>query len=296
MRDPTRKTAIRAALHRIVAEVFPLLEEGAGAEEAVVAACRLLEDDENFNAGTGAVMQVDGRVRLSASLMNGTEQAFSGVINGNRLRNPIELAQFLQSQHDRVLASEGVDELARELGMPLWDNVTTRRLKEWIADRERDFPRDVASVAAESEDARSGTIGAVALDENGRICAGTSTGGRGFERIGRVSDSATPAGNYATAEAGVSATGVGEHILDEALSSKIVVRVVDGASLEDAVRRSMDEGIARSRSFGAIAVGQDGSVVWGKTSEILLAACMMDDGTVADTLDVPTEPRTVRFL
>ena len=293
MRDPSRGPAIRASLHRIVGEVYPALESGGSAYDAVVHACRLLEDDPNFNAGTGAVLQVDGQIRLSAALMDGGRQSFSGIVNGRRVKNPIELAAYLQTQDDRVVASEGVEELARELGIPVYDCVTTKRLTEWLAERERDFERDMASVAAESEDARSGTIGAVALDANGRIVAGTSTGGRGFERVGRVSDSATPAGNYADGYAGVSATGVGEHILDESLASRIVIRATDSSDLEGAMRRSMEEAVTRGRVFGAIGVSTDGAVVYGKTSQILLAAYAAAEG-VRDTLDLETEPCTVR--
>lgn len=292
MRDPARAPIIRAALLAVIHEVYPTLTGGVSANEAVRHACRLLEDDPNFNAGTGSCMQSDGKIRLSAALMDGTSQAFSGIINGNRIRNPIELCQFLQSQDDRVLASEGVDELCRELGVEIWDNMTERRLREWIAERDRDFVRDTASVAAEvSEDMRSGTIGAVALDIHGHIVAGTSTGGRGFERIGRVSDTATPAGNFANEVAGVSATGVGEHILDEALASTIVIRRTDGMSLEEAMRRTMEQSEARGRNFGAIALDRDGNIVYGKTSEILLAAYATGD-EVVDTVSLPTEPLT----
>lgn len=284
MRDPSRAPVVRDALLAVIDEVYPTLLGGARAADAVRHACRLLEDDPNFNAGTGGCLQVDGKVRLSASLMHGATQSFSGIINGNRIRNPIELAAFLQTQDDRVLASEGVDELCRELGIAIWDNVTTRRLTEWIAERERDFPRDTASVA--SEDARSGTIGAVALDVHGEIAAGTSTGGRGFERIGRVSDSATPAGNYANAVAGVSATGVGEHILDEALACAVVIRCTDGLSLEDAMRKTMEAAASRKRNFGAIAIDRSGAIVAGKTSDILLAAYGHGAGT-GHTVDLP---------
>jgi L-asparaginase len=292
LRDPSRAEDVRAALTEIVETVYPKLRDGASAGEVVREACRMLEDDPNFNAGTGAVMQVDGQIRLSAAFMDGPSQRFSGIVNGRRLRNPIELAYFLQSQDDRVLASEGVDELAREQGIPIWDNITEKRLSEWLAERKENFQRDMASVTAqESEDARSGTIGAVALDVDGNIVAGTSTGGRGFERIGRVSDSAMPAGNFANADAGVSATGVGEHIMDEALASTIVIRRTDGLSLEDAMRKTMRQAAGRSRVFGAIAVDRDGEIVYGKTSEILLAAyCAGEE--VVDTIDLPTEPLT----
>lgn len=288
LRDPARGPVVRDALRRIISEVYPALEQGASAMDVVRHACRLLEDDPNFNAGRGAVLQADGQIRLSAAIMDGGRQSFSGVINANRVQFPIELAHYLQSEDDRVLASEGVDELTRELGTPIYDNMTAKRLREWISDRESDSARDMASVTAESEDARSGTIGAVALDSAGNIVAGTSTGGRGFERIGRVSDSAMPAGNFANCHAGVSATGVGEHIIDEALASTIVIRRTDGMSLEEAMRKSMEEAASRNRVFGAIAIDADGHIVFGKTSQILLAA-YVDDDDVVDTVDLPPE-------
>lgn len=294
MRDPSRAEPVRAALTEVVAAVYPKLVSGVSASDAVRDACRRLEDAPNFNAGTGAVMQVDGQIRLSAALMDGDAQRFSGIVNGQRVRNPIELAHYLQSQDDRVLASEGVAELARDLNIPIWDNMTEKRLEEWKAERKQNFDREMATVTAEeSEDARSGTIGAVALDLDGNIVAGTSTGGRGFERIGRVSDSATPAGNFANAFAGVSATGVGEHILDEALASTIVIRTTDGLSLEEAMRTTMEQGASRGRRFGAIGVDASGSIVYGKTSAILLAA-YCNGGDIIDTVDLPPETLTHR--
>ena len=294
MRDRDRAPVVRDALLAILEQTYPALLAGASAADVVKDACLLLEDDPNFNAGTGACMQADGKIRLSAAFMNGATQSFSAVINGNRIRNPITLARYLQDHDDRVVASEGVDELCRELGIEIWDNVTDRRLQEWIAERNRDFTRDTASVAAEaSELARSGTIGAVALDVHGDIAAATSTGGRGFERIGRVSDSGTPAGNFANTFAGVSATGVGEHILDEALASTIVIRRTDGVSLEDAMNKTMTDSASRGRVFGAIAVDRDGAVVYGKTSDILLAA-YVDDAGFQHTVDLPLGTLTRR--
>jgi L-asparaginase len=112
----------------------------------------------------------------------------------------------------------------------------------------------------------------VALDQYGKVSAGTSTGGKGLERIGRVSDSAMPAGNYANAYAGVSCTGIGEDIIDECLAAKVVIRVTDGLSLVEAMEKSMQEASNHQRDLGAIAVDHQGNIVWGKTSEVLLAA------------------------
>ncbi|MBD2774523.1 isoaspartyl peptidase/L-asparaginase [Iningainema tapete] len=282
---------VRRSLYPIVDEVYSLLLEGVSAKEAVVRGCQMLEDDPCFNSGTGSVLQSDGQIRMSASLMDSTSQSFSGVINVSRIKNPIDLAQFLQTSPDRVLSDFGAAELARELQIPSYNGLTELRLQEWIKERQDNFQRTMAGVVAEAEllstsNARRGTIGVVALDTYGRLAAGTSTGGKGFERIGRVSDSAMPAGNYATAHAAVSCTGIGEDIIDECLAARIVVRVTDGMSLKDAMQRSFAEAHEHKRDFGAIALDASGAIAWAKTSEALLAA-YHDGDKMGDTLEIP---------
>lgn len=280
--------AVRLSLFRVVEEVYGLLLAGASAQSAVVRGCQLMEDDPRFNAGTGSVLQSDGQIRMSASLMNGSAQRFSGVINVSRVKNPIDLALFLQDSSDRILSDHGAAELLRELKLPLHDPLTEIRLQEWIKEREGNFSHEMAGVVAEKElvsEAGRGTIGVVALDSEGRLAVGTSTGGKGFERIGRVSDSATPAGNYATHHAAVSCTGIGEDILEECLAPRIVVRVTDGLSLPESFERSFREAEQNRRDFGAIALDRTGTIAWGKTSEVLLAA-YHDGKQMADTLEL----------
>jgi len=270
--------AVRQSLHEVIEKIYPLLLQGKSALDAVTEGCKLLEDNPIFNAGTGSVLQSDGQIRMSASLMDGKSQTFSGVINVSRIKNPIELARFLQNSSDRVLSDFGAAELARELGIPIYNPLTEQRLQEWLEDRQANSPRKMADVTR-------GTIGVVALDLNGQLCAGTSTGGRGFERIGRVSDSATTAGNYATEIAAVSCTGVGEDILNEALATRIVVRVTDGVDLETAMTRSIAEAKQRGRDFGAIAIDQTGAIAWGKTCPVLFSA-YHDGEKIGDTLEI----------
>ncbi|MEG3975941.1 isoaspartyl peptidase/L-asparaginase [Microcoleus sp. herbarium8] len=274
--------AVRKSLYDVLEAVYPLLKDGASAVDAVIQGCRLLEDDPRFNAGTGSVVQSDGQIRMSASLMDGLLQRFSGAINVSRVQNPIELAKFLQAADDRVLSDFGAAELLRELHLPIYDPMTDLRLHEWMQERQGNFSKAMADVVAEP--AGVGTIGVVALDSGGRLAAATSTGGKGFERIGRVSDSAMPAGNYATGNAAVSCTGIGEHIMDECLAARIVIRVTDGLSLKAAFERSFAEADSRQRDFGAIGIDASGAIAIGKTSEIILGA--FHDGTqMGDTLE-----------
>jgi L-asparaginase len=270
-----------------VTEVYELLSLGGSAVDAVVLGCQLLENQPTFNAGTGSVLQSDGQIRMSAALMDGAKQRFSGIINVSRVRHPIELAQYLQGEEDRVLSDYGASELLRELNVPIYDPLVDIRLQEWMQERDENFDKSMAAVVAEEalvHEPRQGTIGVVALDNLGKVCAGTSTGGKGLERIGRVSDSAMPAGNYADAAAGVSCTGIGEDIMDECLAAKIVIRVTDGMSLPEAMEKSMKESRSRKRDLGAIAIAADGTICWGKTSEVILAA-YYDGEKIGDTIN-----------
>ena len=290
LRSEAGENAVRQTLYSILEPVYALLQEGSNATEAVIKGCQLLEDQPIFNAGTGSVLQSDGQIRMSASLMDGARQRFSGVINVSRVQHPIELAQFLQEHDDRVLSDNGASELLRELQIPIYDPLVEIRLQEWMQERNNLTSRDekMAGVVAEEalvhhEDGK-GTIGVVALDRYGNVSAGTSTGGKGLERIGRVSDSAMPAGNYANQYAGVSCTGVGEDIMEECLAAKIVIRVTDGATLTEAMLRSMKESKLRNRDLGAIAITREGAIAWGKTSEVLLAA-YHDGHKMGDTIN-----------
>ncbi|HEY9794777.1 MAG TPA: isoaspartyl peptidase/L-asparaginase [Leptolyngbyaceae cyanobacterium] len=281
--------AVRKSLYKVIEDVYSLLLTGADARDAVVRGCQMLEDDPRFNAGTGSVLQSDGQIRMSAALMEGKSQRFSGVINVSRVQNPIDLAEFLQDSADRVLSENGAAELLRELNAPVYNPLTDLRLQEWMLERQENFDKTMAGVVAEKElvetsEAGRGTIGVVALDTRGYLSAGTSTGGKGFERIGRVSDCAMPAGNYATSKAAVSCTGIGEDIIDECLAARIVVRVTDGLSLAEAIKRSFTEANLNRRDFGAIAIDATGAIAWGKTSQVLLAA-YHDGNQIGDTLE-----------
>lgn len=265
-------TKVGPALHEIVEEVYALLLKGSDAVEAVVKGCQLLEDNDQFNAGpTGSHHQSDSKIRMSASLMDGVAQSFSGVINVSRAKNPIELAQALQTQSDRVRSDYGKGELVNELNCPTYN------------------PQEIESIRLEGKlppihESNRGTIGVVALDSQGRLAAGTSTGGKSNEdKIGRVSDSAMPAGNYANEFAAVSCTGLGEDIIDECLAARIVIRVTDGLSLKEAMERSMEESFRRKRDFAAISIAANGEIVWGKTSDFLHAA-YHHGKTIGDTL------------
>lgn len=238
------KVAKQQALLRIVKNSYDYMKTHS-AVETVVYATSLLEDDELFNAGIGSQIQSDGKIRMSASLMDSTTMKMSGVINIEEVKNPIQVAEVLMNVDDRILSGEGATDFARKNGFEKFSTEIPQRRKEYEA--------KLASTG-------TGTVGCVALDSEGRIAVATSTGGKGFEIVGRVSDSATVAGNYCNEFCGVSLTGVGEDIVSGAVAAKIVTRVTDGFSLEKAFEKTFAELKPFDGFAGAIAIDKKGNI------------------------------------
>lgn len=238
------KIAKQQALMRIVKDSYAYLQNHS-ALETVVYAVSQLEDDELFNAGIGSQIQSDGKIRMSASLMDGESQKMSGVINIEEVKNPIQVAQVLMQVDDRILGGSGATNFARKHG---FESFSTE-----IPQRRAEYEAKLASLG-------TGTVGCVALDKNGKIAVATSTGGKGFEIPGRISDSATVAGNYANEFCGVSLTGVGEDIVSNATAAKIVTRVTDGFSIEKAFEKTFAELKPYDGFAGAIGIDKQGNI------------------------------------
>ena len=239
------KKAKQDALAQIVQQSYEFLKNHT-ALETVVYAVTLLENNELFNAGIGSQIQSDGKVRLSASLMDGKTQKFSGVINLEDVKNPIEVAKKLLTYEDRVLSGEGALAFAQDNGFEYFNPITAQRKAEYEAKLNQIH--------------RKGTVGCVALDGQGNLAAATSTGGKGFEIPCRVSDSATVAGNFANKFAGISCTGVGEDIVSGALAAKIVTRVTDGFTLQAACDKSFAELKPFDGFAGVIGISAKGEI------------------------------------
>ena len=255
---------IQDALGEIVnASRLVLLEEGARA--AVLTAVTALEDCELFNSGTGSRIQSDGEIRMSASLMDGVNNRFSGVINIQNVRNPVLVAAELAEEKNNVLAGDPATRYARGKGFMSHNPCTEHRWREHM----------------EGQVGSTGTVGAAAADAHGRIFAATSTGGVGGEIPGRVSDTATVAGNYANELTAVSCTGAGEEIVNLGVASRIATRRMDGQELKQAIRKTITEGSDRGYTFGLIAVDVTGITIADQTrGQTLYATANEKDITV----------------
>ena len=238
------KVAKQEALKRIAKSSFKYLEKHSALETVVYAVSRL-EDDPLFNAGLGSQIQSDGVIRMSAALMDGETQKMSGVINIEKVKNPIQVAERLMPTEDRILGEAGAIQFARKNGFEEYSTETPERRGEY---------------EAKMRSSKTSTVGCVAFDSNGKLAVATSTGGKGFEVPGRISDSATVAGNYANSFCGVSLTGVGEDIVSNATAAKIVTRVTDGMSLKQAFDKTFAELKPYDGFAGAIAIDKDGNI------------------------------------
>jgi len=263
--DPAREKDIRAALKRALQSGYAQLKAGKPALDGVTAALTVLEDDPNFNAGKGSVFTHDGRNELDAAIMDGHTLRAGSVAGVHRVKNPILLARAVleKSQHV-MLVGDGAEVFAREVGATLVDPSYFRTEQRW-QQLQKALKEDRAGQAhADVETAKHfGTVGAVALDAQGHLAAGTSTGGMTDKRWGRVGDSPIiGAGTYANADCAVSGTGWGEFYLRTVAAHAICMRVsLMHVPLERAAAEVINQDIpAMGGNGGAIALDARGNI------------------------------------
>jgi beta-aspartyl-peptidase (threonine type) len=228
---PELEGACLAGVRAAAEQGRALLLRGAPAEDAVVAAIRVLEDDPAFNAGRGACMNADGEFEVDAALMRGRDRRLGAVAGVRDLRDPIVVARaVLEHTPHHLLVGAGAEAFARARGLGCFGRAevhTTLAEREW----------------EQARPARGGdTVGAVALDLRGELAAGGSTGGTPGKLPGRVGDTPLPgAGIYARAGWGATvATGLGEAITAEMACYAALARVIAGEGAQAVVAALCD--------------------------------------------------------
>lgn len=193
-----------------------VLKDGGTAQDAVVAAITVMEESPLFNAGLGAVMTYDTICELDASIMNGADLNAGAVAGVNNIKSPIAAAQAVMNNSVHVMLSgNGAEEFARSQKLDMVEDgyFETEKSREALINHlQRTGYYEGENTL---EDWKYGTVGCVALDKNGNLAAGTSTGGMTGKRYGRIGDSPIiGAGTYAdNASCGVSSTGHGEYFI-----------------------------------------------------------------------------------
>jgi beta-aspartyl-peptidase (threonine type) len=283
--SPETEKAYRAAMSVALDKGSGVLKRGGSALDAVEAVIRELEDDPLFNAGRGAVFTAAGRNELDSSIMDGASLKAGAVAGVTRTRHPISLARAVMERSAHVmLIGDGADAFARAQGLEPADPAfffTERRWRELEqAMKARGAPMPPRPVGApapsaapsaalagpQPDDHRFGTVGVAALDQDGNLAAGTSTGGLTAKQWGRVGDSPIiGAGTYASNQScAVSGTGTGEYFIRLTVAREVCALVqYKGLSLQHAA----DEVIQRQLSAlhgdgGVIAVDPRGDIAF----------------------------------
>jgi beta-aspartyl-peptidase (threonine type) len=243
--------ACKIGCQRALGAGWTLLASGGSALDAVEAAIMVLEDDPVFDAGYGSHLNLDGHVECDAIIMNGETLRAGAAATLQRVKNPIQLARkILEKCPHMMLVAEGAERFAKEYGIKLCqpeELVSEAEQEAWMrckADKH---------AAAHHRGHEQGTVGAVAIDREGHLFAGTSTGGTCCKLPGRVGDSPLiGCGCYADSEAGgVSCTGYGEAIMKIVMAKTTVDLLraraicVDPAAAADACEISSADLAAR---------------------------------------------------
>ncbi|MBL9188471.1 MAG: isoaspartyl peptidase/L-asparaginase [Opitutaceae bacterium] len=265
-----REAEYRAKLTEARDAGYAVLERGGGALDAVIAVVTILEDSPLFNAGKGAVFTADGTCELDASVMDGRTQAAGAVAGVKHIKNPITLARSVMEKSGHVmLIGDGAERFAQQQGFTLVPNEyfqTEQRRQQLERAKKNAAAKKTAALDREEHAARIaryGTVGCVALDRQGNLAAGTSTGGMSNKRFGRVGDAPIiGAGTYAhNATCAVSATGWGEFFIRVGVARDIAAQLeYRGTPLKTAAAATIAKVGALGGDGGVICIDKDGNI------------------------------------
>ena len=253
-----QRDARRAGLETALQAGRELLSQGGNALDAVETVIRVLEDDSYFNAGRGAVLTTKGTAELDASIMDGQTRACGAIAGVTIVKNPISLARRVMTQTPHVLLTgRGADEFAKQQNVPIV------KPDYFLSYRSPNASPKRLGSQVQPDDMHYGTVGCVAMDKQGHLAAGTSTGGTAKKLPGRVGDSPiVGAGTFADDHTcAVSGTGVGEEYIRNAVAYDISAQMhYAGRSLEDAVTEIMTRRL-KPGVGGIISLSNEGVIV-----------------------------------
>lgn len=267
-------TLYTEALNEALAIGNSILINDGTALEAVEATIKIMEDNPLFNAGRGSVLNMKGEVENDASIMDGTTLEAGAVSGVQGVKNPISLARLVKDSTKHVMLSgEGANQFASEM------NVDTASQDYFITKRRRAYYQKLINK-------KYGTVGCVALDNDGNIAAGTSTGGMMMKKWGRIGDSPIiGAGTYANSHfAGVSCTGHGEYFITNVVAYDIIALMeYKQLSLEEAAEYVILEKLeSQDAKGGLIALDKDGNVVMEFNTAGMFRAYQTQDTSVVE--------------
>ena len=274
-----QEAEIRAKLGESVQAGHQVLLTGGTSTDAVIAAINVMEDSSLFNAGNGAVFNAAGKHEMDASIMEGAGLNAGAIASVAQIKNPIDLACKVMTDSEHVmLMGDGAEEFARQQGFEMMDSAyfyTDFRWQQLQRIKARELSRK------DQQDQWFSTVGAAALDGQGNLAAGTSTGGTSNKRWGRVGDSPIiGAGTYADNNScAVSATGHGEFFIRHVVAYNICKRVELGIPLKEASDTVINDILVKAQGEGGvIAIDRQGNIAMPFNSEGMYRASVDTEG------------------
>lgn len=271
--SPEQQEAYAQKLQEALNAGYAILEKGGISLDAVQAAINVMEDSPLFNAGKGAVYNSEGKQEMDAAIMDGQNLNSGAVAGVNHIKNPILAARVVMDSSKHVLLS-GVraEIMAKSNGVEMVDEsyfYTEKRLNQLRKIQGTSETRLDHSELI--DDHKFGTVGAVAIDKNGNIAAGTSTGGMTNKKYGRIGDSPIiGAGTYANnLTCGISATGTGEYFMKTVAAHEVSNLIqYKGLSAKEALHEVMFNQIGKlGGQGGMILIDKNGNVSWDFNSD-----------------------------
>jgi beta-aspartyl-peptidase (threonine type) len=263
---------------------YNILKNGGSSQIAVEETIKIMEDSPLFNAGVGAVLTNDERVSLDASFMRGSDLNAGAIAGSSYVKNPITAAIAVMEKSPHVfLTSDGADDFAIENGIDTVPNnyfITERRLNSL---RRVKNSNETTFIDPIINDSKYGTVGCVAIDKNGNISAGTSTGGTTNKKWGRVGDvPVIGAGNYANDKCcGISATGWGEHFIRNVVAYDIAAQIMyKNEELVNASKITLDKVKSTGGDGGIIALDKMGNIAMEFNTAGMYRASVDTDGNL----------------
>ena len=268
------------------------LLKGKSSTEAVGAAIVIMENSPLFNAGKGSVFTSEGKNEMDASIMVGKDKSAGAVAGVHTIKNPIKAAIAVMNNSKHVLLSGlGAEEFAKEQGLEIvkpeyfwtkdrWESLQKAKQKENTATSKK--VTDNTKPDYFLIDHKFGTVGAVAIDKNGIITAGTSTGGMTNKKWNRIGDSPIiGAGTYANTQVGVSGTGWGEYFIRSTAARTIAAKMeYQNKSVQQATQETIDEMGQMGGSGGVIALDKDGNIAMPFNTEGMYRGAITEDGKI----------------
>ncbi|WHF52068.1 isoaspartyl peptidase/L-asparaginase [Chryseobacterium gotjawalense] len=287
-----KENAYKAKLSEALKAGFAEIKKGNSSIDAVAASIIVMEDSPLFNAGKGAVFTADGKNELDASVMYGKDKSAGAIAGVHTIKNPIKTAIAVMQKSEHVMLSGvGAEQFAKDQNLEIvdpsyfwtkerWDGLQKLKQKESLNTKKKVSQNTLPE--SYEIDQKFGTVGAVALDKDGNITAGTSTGGMTNKKYGRIGDAPIiGAGTYANSQVGISATGWGEYFIRATAARTIAAKMeYQNKDIKTATQETIDEIAKMGGDGGLIALDKDGNMTMPFNTAGMYRGAITEDGEI----------------